>query len=603
MTVIEAETVPITPVITSRADRRFSWLTVEMVLWTVIIVVAVGLRAYNLGWRLMQEGEAVQALAAWRFVQGEGTTGTVASPFLFTFNVMAFALFGGSEVSARLGPVFCGLALVILPLGLRRQLGRMGALFAGVLLALSPTALFFSRFVDGGIAVAAGALVVIVGLFNYLEERRPAYLYLAMAGLAVALTAGPGGHTVLLAAGSFLALIALWGPAMWRAQIRDAWQALRRDGPTARTAVTVFVAGFVLLSTSFLLHFSGLGQAADLLSSWLRAFVTAGGRPWYFHLQLLTLYEPLALVFGLGGVVYFFLARRSDVVLAFLTWWTVLALVIYLLAGGRATSDVLLIVLPLTLLAAVAVGRLVENVSQEFTWDLEGLYLAIASGIAVYSYLQWAAYAIGREYDFLVLSLLSLVLLVVLTGLYLFWFGPVPTLRASGLALLIILTLVSVSAGLHVTFPRSEDPREPLVGTPSTTGLRDLLDTLERASLFETGDPRGVEITADQAVGPVLLWYLRGWPAARVVDHLDSSVVSPVVLSLAESEPMVGEKYSGQDFIVQETWRLGHVPAGEALRWIMFRRAASQPEARRVVLWVIARPEETGGFERAEPAY
>ncbi|MCR4405349.1 MAG: TIGR03663 family protein [Anaerolineae bacterium] len=588
---IQTETVSILST-ASRAEKRFSWLTVEVSLWAMILVVALVLRAYNLGWRLMQENEAVQALAAWRFVQGEGTTGTVSSPLLFTLNVIAFALFGGSEVATRLGPALCGLALVILPLGLRRQLGRMGTLITGVVLALSPTALFFSRFVDGGIAVAAGALAGMVGLCNYLEERRPAHLYLAMAGLAVALTAGPGGYTVLLATGSFLALITLWGPTIWKTQARDAWQALRRDA-TARTAAVVFVAGFVLLSTSFLLHFPGLGQAVDLLSSWLRAFVTAGDRPWYFHLQLLALYEPLALVFGLGGMFYFFLARRSDVVLAFLTWWAVLALVIYLLAGGRAASDVLLIVLPLTLLAAVAVGHLVENACQEFTWDREGLYLAIASGVAVYSYLQWAAYAIGREYDFLVLGLLSLVLLAVLTGLYLFWFGPVPTLRASGLALLVILALVSVSAGLHVTFPRSEDPHEPLVGTPSTTGLRDLLDTLERASLFETGDPRGVEITADQAVGPVLLWYLRDWPAARVVDHLDPSVVSPVVLSLAESEPVVGEKYSGQDFIIQETWRLGNVPASAKLRWVMFRYATSPPEARRVVLWVIARPEET----------
>jgi len=114
-----------------------------------------------------------------------------------------------------------------------------------------------------------------------------------------------------------------------------------------------------------------------------------------------------------------------------------------------------------------------------------------------------------------------------------------------------------------------------------------------------------VEITVDQAVGPVLLWYLHDWPAARVVDRLDPSVVSPVVLSLAESEPVVGEKYAGQDFIVQETWRPAGVPTSEVLRWIMFRRAASWPEARRVVLWTVARPEETEASDvgRAESAY
>lgn len=576
-----------------RAERKSSWLTVETALWTMVVVLAVMLRAYNLGWRLMQESEAVQALAAWRFVQGEGAAGSGTSPLVFTFQVMAFGLFGGSEVAARLGSVLWGLALVLLPLGLRRQLGQVGALLAGVLLALSPTALFFSRFVDGGIAVAAAALAVTVGLFNYLEERRPTHLYLAAAGLAVALTAAPGGYTVLLVAGTFLALIALRGPAVWRERVQGAWQALRRDGAVVRNVVTVFVAVFVLLSTTFLLHFPGLGQAADLLPAWLRAFGTKGAASWSFHLQLLALYEPLALVLGLAGIGYFLAARRSDVLRAFLSWWVLLALVIYALAGGRTTADVLLSVVPLTLLAARTIGLLLERASQEFVRDREGLFLAVAGAMAVYSYLQWAAYAIGREYDFLVLGLLALALMVVLTVLYFFWFGLEPTLRATGLALTLILVMMTVSAGLHVNFPRSEDPREPLVGVPTTTGVRDLLETLERASLSEAGQPGAVEVTMDQAVGPVLRWYLRDWPVLRVVDHLDPSVMSPVVLSPAEGEPVVGEEYSGQDFIVQQTWRPGDMSFGETLRWIMFRRVASRPEARRVVLWVIARPEES----------
>jgi len=601
---IQTETVSISAT-ASRADRRFSWLTVEVLLWMMILVVALVLRAYNLGWRLMQESEAVQALAAWRVLQRESAAATASSPFLFTLNLVAFALFGGSEVAARLGPVLCGLALVILPLGLRRQLGRVGTLVAGALLALSPTVLFFSRFVDGGIAVAAGALAVTVGLFNYLEERRPGYLYLAAAGSAVTLVAGSGGYTFLLVMGGFVLLVALWGTLPWRAQVCDAWQALRQGGPVPRIAVVVFAGGFLLLSTAFLLYFPGLGRAADLLTAWLRAFVIAGGKPWYFHLQLLALYEPLALVLGLSGVGYFLLARRSDIFLAFLTWWVAFALVIYFLAAGRTASDVLLVVLPLILLATAAIDHCLESARQEFAWDRDGLFLAVAGGVTVYFYLQWSAYAIGREYDFFVLGLLALALMVVMTALYFFWFGPAPALRAAGLALVVILAIATVAAGLHVTFSRSEDPREPLVGTPSTTGLRDLLDTLERASLFETGNPRGVEITVDQAVGPVLLWYMHDWPAARAVDRLDPSVVSPVVLSLAESEPVVGEKYTGQDFIVQETWRPASVPTSEVLRWIMFRRAASWPEARRVVLWTVARPEETEASDvgRAESAY
>ena len=128
-----------------RSSVPLSWLTVEVALYILIGMIAAGLRFYALGAQPLRESEAAQALAAWRFSQGnfEGAAGY--SPLLFLGNVFTFVLLGASEALARLVPALSGTLLAVLPYFLRRHLGRSGALVASILLALSPSTLFFSR--------------------------------------------------------------------------------------------------------------------------------------------------------------------------------------------------------------------------------------------------------------------------------------------------------------------------------------------------------------------------------------------------------------------------------------------------------------------------
>ncbi|NIV37543.1 MAG: hypothetical protein GWN58_51435, partial [Anaerolineae bacterium] len=91
-----------------------------------------------------------------------------------------------------------GVILVLLPYGLRHRLGRGGALAASFLLAVSPSAVFFSRHLDGAILAAACGLAMVVGLINFVDTRRRGGLYLAAAALGLGLTVGSGIYTILL---------------------------------------------------------------------------------------------------------------------------------------------------------------------------------------------------------------------------------------------------------------------------------------------------------------------------------------------------------------------------------------------------------------------
>jgi predicted membrane-bound mannosyltransferase len=87
--------------------------------------------------------------------------------------------------------------------------------------------------------------------------------------------------------------------------------------------------------------------------------VARGGQPWYYYLLLIPLYEQVAVVFGLAGLVWA-LVRPTRFRL-FLVYWFLASLVLYSWAGEKMPWLSLHILLPLELLAAIALAALLTQ--------------------------------------------------------------------------------------------------------------------------------------------------------------------------------------------------------------------------------------------------
>jgi uncharacterized protein (TIGR03663 family) len=580
-------------------------LTVEVALYVIIALMAVGLRLYNLDGRPMQAGEAAQALAAWRATQGllQGSALGHSSPLLFTTDMFLFTLFGANDFLARLVPALSGALLVIWPYFLRQRLGRMGALVASFLLALSPSTLFFSRYLGGEIIVATCAVAMTWGLFSYLDQRQPKHLYLAAAALGLALSAGAGAYTFILIVVTFALALALinrfaGSSESWQ-RISDAWRAVRGEKGLLKNCGIWFVLIFVLVCTGLLLRLSGLQDGIDLFSGWLAAFQPqVGGQPWYYHLQLLLVYEPLILVFGLAAVVYLLLLgrQRRDLFSLFLAYWSAMAFLIYLVAGGRGPGDVLLIVLPLALLAGVFIGRLLDELVAKVSWLPEGLFAVMACAIVVHLGLQLGGYASRASRNYLLLALAAGFVLIGLLVLCWISFGREPTLRAGGLVLLLTLTLLTVSTSCYLNYRRDSDPREIMVASPTSRAVFDLVETVETVSSRKSGDRRTIAVTVHQGAGPALGWYLRDFDKVKFVDRLIPSVDTPVVIAPAEEqEPTLGANYSGQDFVLTSSWKPQGLSGSDLLEWLFYRQARTPLQTDNVILWVKQELPPVGG--------
>lgn len=87
--------------------------------------------------------------------------------------------------------------------------------------------------------------------------------------------------------------------------------------------------------------------------------VARGGQPIYYYLLLLPLYEQLACVFGMAGIIY--VLMRPTRFRMFLVWWFLTSLAIYSWAGEKMPWLSIHILLPLMLLAAIILERIVQG--------------------------------------------------------------------------------------------------------------------------------------------------------------------------------------------------------------------------------------------------
>ncbi|MCH7578067.1 MAG: TIGR03663 family protein, partial [Chloroflexi bacterium] len=199
------------------ARVRVNW---QVAAYATLIIVAAGMRFWDLGSRALHHDESLHAWTAWKLFEGQGYAHEVwmHGPFQFFGTASMFFLFGVGDYTARIFPAIFGSALVALPFFLRHRLGTAGALIMAVAIAFSPTLLYFSRFARNDIFIAFFTLGLVITLWRYIDERKPRYLYLGalLLGLAFATK-----ESIFINATVLILFLNVWMAVHFWRQIRE----------------------------------------------------------------------------------------------------------------------------------------------------------------------------------------------------------------------------------------------------------------------------------------------------------------------------------------------------------------------------------------------
>jgi uncharacterized protein (TIGR03663 family) len=152
-----------------------------MLAWLVVFATNLVVHFWDLGDRAMSHDESLHTYYSWQLYRRADYRHDpmMHGPFLFHANALAYLLFGVSDFTARIVPAVLGTTLVMLPLLLRRWLGRYGALFTAVMLLISPVILYHGRYVRDTIYMSVFTLLMFTAFFRFLDSSERRWIYVA----------------------------------------------------------------------------------------------------------------------------------------------------------------------------------------------------------------------------------------------------------------------------------------------------------------------------------------------------------------------------------------------------------------------------------------
>lgn len=189
-------------------------VTVETALFGLLFLGAALTRLWDLGSRTLHHDESLHTYYSWLYATGQGYVHDplMHGPFLFHANALVYLLLGASDATSRLMPALFGTILVGLPWLLRgpRHLGRWGALTASLLLLVSPSLLYQSRYIRHDIYTVVGAMVLFIAIMRYLDRPDRRWLVTAGASVGFLLT----NHEIVFGIAAIFVAV-LWGALLW----------------------------------------------------------------------------------------------------------------------------------------------------------------------------------------------------------------------------------------------------------------------------------------------------------------------------------------------------------------------------------------------------
>jgi uncharacterized protein (TIGR03663 family) len=271
-------------------------------------------------------------------------------PLNYELTALSHLVVGTVDVANRVPAALAGTILVALAFGLRRQLGRVAAFAAGVLLCFSPTLLYHSRFGREELVLACVTLGFVAVAARLVAH--PRRWHVELLGALLALSFATKEATFMHVAVGVAAGLAWWrlrAPGRRGLAIPPIWWV---------SGAAVFVLVFVIFFGQFGTHLSGVFDGAfGGLRYWAHEHTLhRGGEDWFAYLILLVGYELPLLVLGTIGAVWS--VRRRHAFGTGLSVAAVLTLALYSYAGERFAWLLVTTLLALALLAGLGFAAL-----------------------------------------------------------------------------------------------------------------------------------------------------------------------------------------------------------------------------------------------------
>ena len=270
--------------------RRERWA------WGALLLLALLLHVWDLGSRAFHHDESIHGWFTYQLAfEGQYTYDPVYhGPVQYYAVAAAFLLLGDSDLTARLPAALGGVGLVAMAMLLRARFGRGAAFASGVLLAVSPNLLYYTRFCREDVWSLLGTFGLFLWLDRWWRTRRVGDLGLAAVWGAVAFASKENVYVLgALMVPSVLA--AAWEPGTGFPvfpKLRSLLDLLERHGAAIAGAILLLFTLAEVAYTLFLVHPESGNPVFQAISYWWGQHkVERVGGPKSYYLPRILQYE------------------------------------------------------------------------------------------------------------------------------------------------------------------------------------------------------------------------------------------------------------------------------------------------------------------------
>jgi hypothetical protein len=268
--------------------------------------------------------------------------------------------------------------------------------------------------------------------------------------------------------------------------------------------------------------------------------------------------------------------------------------------GGRPHAALILPLVPLTLLAGIALADLWEGLQRDGSWGNEGILLGAGLVMAALAYIfltDWLISSCGAEdvmcqyrwgLPFVVLALF--VTVVIFFGLLT---GAQVAVRGAALTGVVLGLLITTNVAWRLNYaPLVDLAFQPLAGTPASPGLVELTESLALQSEARVGDAYLMDVTLAGVDSPALRWQLRDYAYLNRTNVLSPQTATTAIITPAgQGEGLdLGQAYFGQAFTLDALWSPVGLDPKTFFSWLIYRQVDTVPPGNQVILWLQAEP-------------
>lgn len=550
----------------------------ETLLYAAIFGLALGMRLLLLGAFPLREVESGWAYQVWELWQGQRSGIGYETGYLSLTRGL-FALFGSTNVLARLWPALVGSFLVWVPYFFRKELGVYSALIAAVGFAADPGFVISSRSV--GSPLPALAFLILAAGWIYAGNT----FWAGVCG-AFFLLSGSGLGAGLIILGVTLFLSHVLGICDLQKTIREIGSGLKEGQHRFSWKKTLLTVVGVLLffGSSFFRHLEGVSAWLGAIPAYFQGWVEPSGVPAGRLLVTLIVYHPLPIIFSVLGIIQGL--RKRNPLPHFLSLWLFVSLFAVLVYPGRQTWDLVWALMPLWGLAGLALARMFRPLKPKTVVWILAMLIIILMSLMWLSFLGLAIRGGDQRGTLLpwIMILAAVVLGLLSVSLVAAEWSWEEGKQGLVIGLSTALGMYMLSGTVSGAYLHTDDPRYLWLPDPGIGQLPLIMDTVREVSAYHTGREDSIEILVEDDF-PSLKWALRDFPHVRYEKFVNPNDRSPVLITGQEVDTSsLAEDYLGQDFVYRTNPGWSGVLPGDWKKWVAFREGELEKEY--ILLWV-----------------